>query len=163
VSKKSQQGSYKVYIDQMKYWQKLLVKTFAKKKMTISKDELEVAAKSTLARIIFLHICEKDSVIEKGTLQEVLYPRRNEIDEIYEYEYLSVQRDRLRWESLNRTVQQRLFMLFDYTYRWNSPQFSSFLKSYKIKIPETEFDKAIPKLKLDDGVLRKIIEEVIQP
>jgi hypothetical protein len=158
--KKNRKGSNKTYVARMENWQELILNNFAQRKRTISEDELEVAAKSTLARIIFLQTCERGFLLEKGALQGILYPRRDE-NEDYECEPLCVQRSRLAWESRNRTVQQRLFRLFDYAYRWNSKQFASFLKSHKIKIPETAFFEVSPKLKLDDGALRKIIEEVI--
>jgi hypothetical protein len=161
MSKRPQQTSNKTYIAKIGNWQKLLVENCAQRNKNISEEELELAAKRTLVRIIFVHMCEKKSLLEKGALEEVLFPRWYEKDDVYECEPLAVQRDRLNWERLNRTVQQRLFKLFDYTYRWNSALFTSFLKSYKLNTAEAGFDKSTSKLKLDDRILKEIIEEVM--
>jgi hypothetical protein len=157
VAKKNPRVYNKFSIAKMESWHELLLSNLAKRNRNISEDELELAAKRTLAIIIFLQTRKGQTIGEN--FQYVLYPREN--DEIIECEPLAVQRNRLNWERLNRTVQQRLFRLFDYVCRWNSTQFSSFLKSHKIKIPETAFDDVNTKLKLDDRILREIIEEIV--
>lgn len=133
--KRGTQTVDKEFLAEIEGWREKLARSFAKNNK-ITEEELKFATQRTLDRIIFLRICEARRIEEEG---------------------------RLKSAAASANAYKNLFSLFQAAdNRYNSGLFH-FRKGDKAHTSDSELDTITPKLKIEDKVLREIVDGLYYP